>query len=73
MDGVEPPWYAKSYYKVVAAVGARALDPTEDPALRRSASALAAEEAFALARGTPRAPPRISATRPSPTSPCTMV
>ena len=51
MDGVEPPWYAKSYYKVVAAVGARALDPTEDPALRRSASALAAEEAFRAGAG----------------------
>ena len=56
MDGVEPPWYAKSYYKVVAAVGARALDPTEDPALRRSASR-AAEEAFRAGAGTPRARP----------------
>ena len=66
------PWYAKSYYKVVAAVGARALDPTEDPALRRSASR-SPPRAFRAGAGTPRAPPRISATRPSPTSPCTMV
>ena len=36
---------------MVAAVGARALDPTEDPALRRSASALAAEEAFRAGAG----------------------